>query len=301
MKSEERHQLHENDLAGVLERWQRKVEPYTNQAVVAVLVAAVVLLGGLLWRRSVNSAAAKGWGQLAAANSADGFLTVADDHPNTDVAAWAQLRAAELYLAEGLQSVTSHRATAEERLGNAEKTFQRLLQNEKIPPRVRERALYGLAVARESMSGAETHSAVAAYKELLRLFPDSQHAGLASQRISDLESESTREFYAWLDKQPRVPEDRPKPRDLTSVVPSGLGLDPFMLLDRTESDQPRFGDRPPSPEAPVPAGETAPPFPEPPGAADAPASPPASATPPEGAASPPTTPGGGTTAPPPEM
>lgn len=262
MKSEERHHLHENDLASMLDRWLRKFEPQANRILIGVLVVAVLAVGFLVWRRTTAAAAAKAWGEVAAANSADAFLTVADDHPHTEVAAWAQLRAGELFLAEGLRSATSDRTTAEERLGNAEKAFQNLLRNERIPPRVRERALYGLAVCRESLAGADTQRSIAAYEELLRAFPDSQYAGLAERRIAALKSEATREFYAWFDKQPRRPEDRPKPKDLTASSSGSTGDDPLFWLGNQPPTRPAHPDRPPSPSTPIRAGGSAPPFPD---------------------------------------
>ncbi len=45
MKSEERHHLHENDLAGAVDRFLKKVEPYSNQILIGILVAAVVAIG----------------------------------------------------------------------------------------------------------------------------------------------------------------------------------------------------------------------------------------------------------------
>lgn len=295
MKSEERHHLHENDLASMLERWLRKFEPRANQILIGVLVVAVLVVGFFVWRRTTTAAAARAWGELAAANSADAFLTVADDHPRSDVAAWAQLRAGELFLAEGLRSAASDRKTSEERLGNAEKAFQNLLQNERIPPRVRERALYGLAVCRESLAGADTQRSLAAYEELLRAFPDSQYAGLAERRIAALKSEATREFYAWFDKQPRRPEDRPKPKDLTAAGGSPTGeTPPFWLGDKPQT-RPTHPDRPPSPSKPIRASDTAPPFPGDEGAplpeqTAPPSQPPASPTPPEAKTPPDATP-----------
>lgn len=281
MKSEERHHLHENDLAQTLEGWMRRIEPYSNQILIGVLVIAVVAVGGILWMRTSDSASEAAWTQFVKAQAADDYLTVADDHPGTAVAMWAKLRAGEEYLNQGLQVATTDKKTMEERLANAQQEFQEILQNSGAPEIVRERALFGLAVSRESLSGGETQKAVEAYDELVRTYPNSRYARLAKERIEALKSEAAREFYAWFQKAPRNPEERPQPKDLprgafggtADPFPVDHGAIPQMNLgpDAPASPTQTDSDRPPSPRTPnrPEVDADAPPFPADP-AADAP-------------------------------
>ncbi|MCA9054003.1 MAG: tetratricopeptide repeat protein [Planctomycetaceae bacterium] len=282
MKSEERHHLHENDLAGILDRNLKKIEPYSNQILIGILVATVLAVGIIIWQRSSGAADAEAWGKFAKAATADEYLTVAEDHPGTNVARWAQLRAGEQFLNQGLRTATSDRKSTEDNLKQAESAFQSLLQGSGATPQVRERALYGLALARETLSNGDTSKAIEAYEELRNSFPDSHLAGLAEQRMNDLKQESTRDFYAWFDRQPRKPEDRPKPKDLVSAA--GGTADPFLFGDDVTPERPAHSDRPPSPSAPTRASAGAQPFPA---ATDA-ETPPASASSETPPATPPT-------------
>ena len=268
MKSEERHHLQENDLAGMLDRGLKKIEPYTNQIVIGFAVLILLVAGVLLWMRSSGAANADAWGHFAKASTADDYLTVADDFSDSDVAHWAKLRAGEQFLNQGLRTATSDRKSTDDNLNNAESAFQSLLQGSSAPPQIRERALYGLAVCRETLSGADTSKAIEAYEELVNSFPDSHLAGLADQRIADLKTEATRDFYAWFDRQPRKPEDRPQPKELTSGD-AGASADPFLLGEDPAPERPFHPDRPPPPSLPTSAAESAPPFPIVPAAPDA--------------------------------
>jgi hypothetical protein len=264
MKSEERHHLHENDLAQILERWMGKVEPYSNQILIGVLAVAVIGIGGMLWSRSSQAKSAQGWAEFAKANSADDFATVADVHPSSDVGRWSKLLAAELYLNQGLQSATADKKTTDERLKQSEESFNQLLQDQATSAAIRERALFGLAVCRETSSGADTQPAITTYEELLKAFPDSRFSTLAKRRIDELRTEQAREWYAWFSQQERNPEDRPVPRDLATGRTVGESAPPF-LIDDTQPPPQRHEDRPPSPRLPIPGayhpGETAPAFP----------------------------------------
>ncbi|MEZ6067623.1 MAG: hypothetical protein R3B90_18370 [Planctomycetaceae bacterium] len=262
MKSEERHQLHENVLQSSVERALAKVEPYTNQILFGILVLFLLGVGAMLWARSTGSQYDKAWADFANAREPDDFLTVADDHKNSPVTAWAKLRAGELFLNRGLQVATSDSATFEERLKNAESAFQGLLQGD-VPAEIKQRAVYGLAVTRESLSKGDTQPAVEAYQELIRQYEGSPYASIAKQRVEDLQSETTQEFYAWFQTQQRKPDERPQPKDLPTDGDSG-SAPPFVWNPHDGGFNPDEGtpatpggtaDAPPSPGLPRPAAD----------------------------------------------
>lgn len=260
MKSEERHHLHENDLAEAVDRFLKKVEPYSNQILIGFLAATVLAIGFLMWSRSSGGASDEAWAAFAKAEDADSFLTVADEYPKTDVANWARLRAAEEYLNQGLRTATSDRKVTEDNLSQAEETLQQLLANKSaVPAEIRERALYAMAVCREALCKGDTKAAVEAYKTLQLDFPESQYVSIAEKRVKDLETAETREFYAWFDQQPRKPDERPKPKDLSPPITGST--DPFILGDEPDTTSPHHPDRPPSPSTPVKGGPAAAPFP----------------------------------------
>lgn len=256
MKSEERHHLQENDLAQKLGVWIGRIEPYFNQILIGILGVAVLVLGSFLWMRSSAAKSAESWAEFTKANVADDYATVADVHPNTEVGRWSKLLAAELYLNQALRAATSDKKTMEERMKLAEDSFNGLLQDGKTPGNIRERALYGLAIARESTSTGDTQPAIATYEELLKTFPNSRFAKIAQMRIDALRTDSTREFYAWLSQQPRNPEDRPQPRDLVAPRGDGESAPPFLIDDTAPKDgEAKTSDAAPMPETPGAAGE----------------------------------------------
>ncbi len=263
MKSEERHHLAENDLAQILDRWLKKIEPYSNQILLGILIGTVAILGILFFARSGASASEEAWTKFAAAESADDYATVADDYPHSNVTTWARLRAGELYLAQGMQTAVSDRKSTTERLEQAESSFNQVLQAQSVSPEAREQALYGLAVVKETLSDGNTQPAVETYEELLKSFPDSRFAGLAKHRVDALKTEEAQSFYAWFDKQERRPDQRPEPKDLNSLRSSGPSGEPLLGEAPDPPAVQRHPNRPPSPRPSVSATQgNALPFPE---------------------------------------
>lgn len=232
MKSEHRHELAENDLGKVLNRWLQKIEPHANKILLAALVLTVVVVAAVYGMKSASVSQSAGFTELAKASTAAEFQNVADDFPDSLVGTWARLRSAEEFLEEGIRLSVTNRSGSNDSLESARAAFDKVLKTKDVPLEVREKALYGMAVCLESLSDGETTAAVEVYETLLREFPDTRYKYLAEGRIAALKTGRAQQFYAWFRQQNPKPEDRPKPRDFPSDL---FGLNP------PESPQPPAG------------------------------------------------------------
>lgn len=223
MKSEHRHELAENDLSKLLEKGRDRVEPHLNKVIIGTLVATVVIIGGVLLYRSQGTTDTAGAAELAAASTASEYERVAEDFDGTTVGLWAQLRAGEEHLREGIRLSLSNRSASNDSLEAAQQAFQRVLDGESVEKELREKALYGRAVGLEAMTSEQTTTrpAIEAYQQLLSAFPNSRFKVQAQTRVEALEEPATAAFYTWFHAQNPKPDDRPQPRDFPSGVPFG--------------------------------------------------------------------------------
>src|SRR5688572_25370724 len=109
MKSEERHQLAQNDLQVGINRWLEKVEPYSNHLLIGIVVATLLAVVAIYVVRSSSATTEAGWAEMADARTADGFLEIADKHPGTAAADWARLQAARLSYSNGIETSLTDR------------------------------------------------------------------------------------------------------------------------------------------------------------------------------------------------
>jgi hypothetical protein len=222
MRSERRHDLQRNDLLDWLNESFGFITPYKN-----ILLAglAVVVLGLLAWQvlsQSSSKKAGRGWDALFAAmdrGQADQLDGVVERFGDTDVATWANLAAADLYLRAGCDELFNNEATAAQELKKAENNYLNVLEAGSDPD-VRERATFGLARAYETMAATPPErgldDAKKRYQEVVDNWPDGAFAVRAARRLADLERGATKDFYDKLAKYD------PKP---AAIDPAGGGLD----------------------------------------------------------------------------
>lgn len=240
MKSEHRHELKTNDLGRIaLESWQ-SVESWSrehkNHLILSAVVVVVLVVGAIVWSQSSGSASTAGWGEIAAARTAEDFANIADNYPGTAAAAWAKLKEAESYLRDGVQFSLTDRASSVSDLVRAQESFEQVLAERAATAAVRERALFGLARCKEALCDGDTEGAVKAYDRFVAEFPESLYAPLAKQRIEQLKTGSVQEFYAWFHKQNPKPPDREQPRDGTEPGGSETNpLDPDLTFPSNDS------------------------------------------------------------------
>jgi hypothetical protein len=224
MKSEHRHELAENDLAKLLNRWGAEFDKHVNVILTVLVVIALVYAGYWFWSSSSSASNADGWKELAAATDATEYVGVAEKFPGTSVAEWATLRAANSFLQSGIRQSLTDRPTSNESLQQASESFESLLSDSSVSSQVREQALIGNALTLETLSDGDTADAIAAYEALLDEFPTSRFTTFADDRIKALKTGGVQEFYAWFHQLNPKPADRPMPDDQSNPIdPSGLG------------------------------------------------------------------------------
>lgn len=266
MKSEHRHELAENDLAKLITRGLKKIEPYQNQILLGMLVITVAVVSSVMFVRSSTTEQTQGVAELLNCETADDYLNVADSFEGTVAGRWARLRAGEEFLREGIKLSVSDRPQSTDRLEEAQEAFDKLLPDPALSSDVRIKALHGKAMTLESL-GTDTEAAIGAYQELLdyleQLDPSdpladiaelpepgseteleedgpeyrlySEYRQFAEDRIDVLRSGRGQQFYVWFEAQNPSPEDRPLPRDFPN---------PF---DDLFDDDPEPGSLPPPP------------------------------------------------------
>jgi hypothetical protein len=292
MKSEERHQLAQNDLQVGINRWLEKIEPYSNHLIVGILVATVIAVGVILWSRSRSATTEAGWSEMANLRTADQYLDVAEKYPGTHASNWARLQAARLSYTNGIETALTDRKSSDESLKQAKDLYSDLVK-QNTTPELREEALKGLALTLEATSGGEVGDAVKAYEQFIKEFPDSAFRNYAAHRVEELKNPEAGEFYAWFRKQNPKPAARPLPNDGKPPIEGAINPPKLPELNLNPDEKPKADT--PAPELPaLPATDGKSPPATPAAPATTPSSEPSATTTPapmpEGAAKPAATP-----------
>jgi predicted negative regulator of RcsB-dependent stress response len=276
MKTERRHELHENLLAKQLSTGYEKARPYTFTVSAAAIVAAVLILGYSFFSGQSQEKTAKAWeayfdaltpGTLGQDDSEEKLKEVIKDYGDTPVADWARLAAADRELNHGIQlQFRDQSAAATRHFNTALADYNSLLQKSPSSD-IRQRAAFRLAITYEALGKVE--EARKAYAEVQGAFKP-----IAERRSKELDAEDVREFYDWYVKaelpgavapgDPGTPGKRPPfsvdepgdsplrlpgdSRDFTAPTdPSDVKL-PSVLDDLPSGDAPAKG-KPPEPPA----------------------------------------------------
>ncbi len=229
MKSEHRHELKTNELERIASEWGHSTERYIQDNWMLLAVAVVVILlgaGGVVyWRSSSGSAGQQGWREFASAAKAADYGNVADKYSGSVPAAWARLLEGEMELNSGIRSSFTDRSAGRSDLQKAQENFEKLIADKATPSDVMERALFGLARAKEALPPKDlspskiNDGAIETYQRLVTEFPISIYKNYAEARIAALKTGTAQDFYAWFEKQNPKPADREMPKDLIPPSP----------------------------------------------------------------------------------
>ena len=272
---------HQRDLkTNELEKLVTQAAPFLDQHKDKLIYrACAIMLAFSAWyyltQTSSNTNSA-GWSKFISADDSDEYGTVASQHKGEASGQWALLNESDILLNQGVRSMFTDREAALDDLKAAEESYNELLNQSGLSAALEERALFGLARCRESLSGKDTSAAVNAYEELLKRFPDTVYAEISNQQIAALKAPENQEFYAWFQEQdpkplpPRTPVDGMPPGvDPGSQIrlpqtPSGLKL-PNSAAATFPEDSEDAGGIPEPPPVPEKAGKvegTAPSLPD---------------------------------------
>lgn len=253
MKRQRRHELRQNELLEWLNNLAGTVGPYRNAILGVLLLTALALGLWTWWTRQSATETAEGWDNLNSALSTwnpSEAAKVCERYPGSNVAHWAGVVAADMYLDEGCQQLFSNKPHARDQLEKAENHYKMVLK-ESQQPVLRQRATFGLARAYEAMAGTrqsqglELDEAIRCYQELIKNWPQGTYAAIASRRLKDLKSHDTRAFYDEFAKyeppspfsdQSAMPGERP-PFDLEGMDEQKLpDLSKALNIDLDDSE-----------------------------------------------------------------
>jgi len=242
MKRERRHELQTNALADWLAGVISVIKPYRHAILVVALVLglACVLVGW--WTRQAATGAEQAWEELHRAVEANREMMFAntaplddlvDKYPATEVAYWAAMVAADLYLKQGCEQVMRDKAAANQQLQKALEHYLTILK-ECREAALRERATFGAARTYEALSGTrraenELPKAMEYYERLLQEWPTGPYAQLAARRLDALRKRDTKQFYDMLAQyEPRAvfPAGRPSGSGVGPLGPESVPEEP---------------------------------------------------------------------------
>jgi hypothetical protein len=221
MDGDRRHELEENDLAESTVAIVDRVRPHLRTIALAVGAAAVGLAAWTVVSSQQAASRGQSWDACMVALSEgnpERLTDVIRRYPGSPAAQWSQLMMADAAIGEGTQLLFIDRERARQRLDSAVGIYGGLLA-ERPRGLIAERAVFGLAKARESLGQLE--EARRGYEAVVAEYPESAVRGIAENRIAALSRESTRQWYDWFDGWKPAPAKPAEP----PAAAAGAGAD----------------------------------------------------------------------------
>ena len=162
MKTERRHELQNNDLVALAEKYAGDVKPHAKKIVGVAIVVAVGLVAMMLMRSRGQSAAENGWTSYFTAVSQsdlEGLLEIARKYPRTPAGAWAMQSAGDINLATGSVNLYQDREEAMERFEKAKENYTKATERAS-DDLLKQRSLMGLAQTHEALNEFDEASGV---------------------------------------------------------------------------------------------------------------------------------------------
>jgi len=228
MKSERRHELQENELAGKLGEYVAKIQPYSKALIGVIAILAALVFSGFYFSGQKQKNAELSWADYfhATANlDADGLRDIADRYAGTKAAAWSFQSAGDIYLASGARTMYFDRQRAASEFISAKESYEAALAAAKDDMLI-QRAIFGIAQSHEALE--EYDDATKTYQRVADQWPATAIAEVAAERMDFLNLPSTREFYSWFVKQPPPARKRQSFGVGSGSQSEGLAIDNLM-------------------------------------------------------------------------
>ena len=222
-KTERRHELQQNDLAAYLEQANKRIEPYSKQILVGILLVLAVLVAFYFYNSERD----------ADSSLATMELIQNTNQPQQDSEALSELNArfnetsagklAKLYegmalVSQGNQSIYTERKDAEEKLNAGIEVLTAVASNTD-DDLLKSRAHLGVALANVTLGNNE--AAIEAYENVKKVNESEEMVEHATNRIESLDSQSSKAFADWFKTADFTPAVLP---NLDPALPSGSGL-----------------------------------------------------------------------------
>ena len=217
MSNERRHELEKNELAILLDRANKAIEPYSTVIAIGAGALFIAAIGWLFYsseQQGDRSVATMELIQGAASQDPEVLMEVSEDYPDTVAAAWAKLYQGQLQLSQGIQTLYSDREEAAQLLNDAIAAFDAAIAGDS-DQLLLSRAYLGIGKANESLGQFE--EAKAAYDQVVAIGESDAVIKQAKQRIDALDNVETQEFLAWFQDQNFAPADPSLPPSMPSI------------------------------------------------------------------------------------
>ncbi len=213
MQSERRHELETNTLAKGLAQWSDRLRPYTNVVLVAIAALLLAYAGASLWKSHQATGERAAWDAYElAVLEGDGEqrglqrLASNEEHQGAQMQEWALLGWADRQLLQASRMYLTNREESNKRLTNIVGIYEQYAESGSSPE-IRNRAQLGLARTYEMKGNVDE-----ARKQYSLV--EGGLAGVATQRMKELESKTVADSVKWLATVPL-----PKP-----AAPGGPGI-----------------------------------------------------------------------------
>lgn len=233
MKSEQRHQLQQNELADALGSGINTIAPYLRAIAIAVvgIIVIVFAYNFVSMRNQAHDATASLDFLLATSNEdPESFKRVSQDFADTTPGQWAQMAQADHNLGAGIEAMFIDRDEAAGFLEAATENYKTVIAGAK-DPLLKTRANWGLAKAYEAQGDLD--KAITTYEIVASNASSEALAKEANERIRLLGTDDLRDFYEWFREN--------QPSNMAAQPPTLPGLEDIPdspLQDLPEVDAP---------------------------------------------------------------
>ena len=246
--NQRKQQLQHNELADWIELEIQKWRPYAQPVAIGLVVAAVVIGGGIWFYLSRMDAIARSWAShFDAVDRAmfEGAVDPLQRHSTADgdplARLWSRQYVGDAKLKDGIASLYRDRKTAMATLDEALAAFDEVIGQARTGTMLHDHASFGRALALESMGRID--DAKTAYRELVDAGAERPIGILASRYLARLEAmpDAPAFYERFVAHTPSAVPPAGFPTDGFGPAPTGDGLRPLPDLSFPDETLPESG------------------------------------------------------------
>ena len=228
-KTERRHELQQNDLAAYLEQANKRIEPYSKQILVGILLVLAVGVAYSFYNSERDAESSMATLQLIQNTNVpqvdpDVLGEINTEYIETSAGKLAKLYEGMALVSKGNQDIYTEPENAKESLTQGIEVLSAAAANTD-DTLIKSRAHLGMALANVTLGDRE--GAITAYNEVINVNESEAMVENATSRIAYLESDAGKDFTSWFKDADFKPAQMPNPDP--SLPPmsglEGLGLD----------------------------------------------------------------------------
>ena len=230
-KTERRHELQQNDLAAYLEQANKRIEPYSKQILVGILLILAVGVAYSFYNSERDAESSMATLQLIQNTNVpqvdpDVLGDINTEYIETSAGKLAKLYEGMALVSKGNQDIYTEPENAKESLTQGIEVLSAAANTDDTL--IKSRAHLGMALANVTLGDRE--AAITAYNEVINVNESEAMVENATSRIAYLESDAGKDFTSWFKDADFKPAQMPNP-DPSLPPMSGLEGLPGLNLD----------------------------------------------------------------------